>query len=121
NAKRSPASLLAVSYAETSATRTVANPIRAAGKTPPTIPLGAVAAIENLLRVRLEEYGHFRLAVPPLGDPDDELDELVVGRSNENVVHRQKHQRHRETNALVAIDERVVFNEMKEIGGPFLI
>ena len=48
------------------------------------------------------------------------FDDLVFGCNEPEVIHAEERQCHRQTEALLFIDKRVIFQEVKEVGLPHL-
>jgi len=68
-----------------------------------------------------EENSDIRFRSRAAGDPEDEIDDLVLACRKANLVEPQKYEAGGEPGALVAIDERVILREVEEVRGRLLV
>ena len=70
--------------------------------------------------VAAKEFSDHRLVDPALRDFQNKVGHFFIGRSDVETVGLQKHDCRRRPHSLVAIQEWVVFHEMKQVGGSHL-
>jgi hypothetical protein len=68
-----------------------------------------------------EENGDVGLAATAPRDVEHAVDERIVRRLNAHSIEAQEYKAHGEADALVSIHERMVLNDVKEIGSSFLV
>ena len=71
--------------------------------------------------MRPEERRDFRFAHRAVGSADREIDQLIFGGGNRVTVQLEEHEGRAEGYALVAINERVVLDDVEQVGGRLLV